>query len=93
MSRMSMARPRFLKSKPAKIHVGKDIIMRGWKLPCKWTVIARKGDGASFQRMTLSRPTLEEARLTGKELFLRGWETVEFKENELLTPLRRKISL
>lgn len=90
-----LPKPRWRKTKKAKIHVGRPLNPREWKLPCKWMIVARRGDGDSFQRMDriTSAKNLEglhEARDTAKELLERGWESVAILEVELLHPAKAK---
>jgi hypothetical protein len=82
-------KPRFKKSRPAAIHIGKPIPATGWRLPCKWVITAKRGFGGAYQKMGLVRKTLEDARSTAKELIERGWDSVEYKQQEILLPLRK----
>ena len=77
---------RMRKSRPAVVHVEKPLDMRGWKLPCKWQVYARRGSGSGYERVTFMRDTYEEAHVLVGELFGRGWETAEVVEVESLLP-------
>lgn len=84
-----MTMPRFKKSRPARIHVGKDLVTRGWQLPIKWKLIARRGFGTdAYAKMTRTVDSYEEADQVSDELIARGWDSVEIRSVEQLTPIK-----
>jgi hypothetical protein len=86
---MKKLRPaRMRKSKRGKVHVGRPFAIRGWKLPCTWLLIGRRGSGEAFRRSFTSRRTYEEAQKAAYEMLDFGWESVAIVEKEQLFPRR-----
>lgn len=86
---MKKLRPaRMRKSRPGKVHRGHAFQIRGWKLPCTWDIIARRGTGDGFRRSFSTRRTYEEAQEAAYEMLDFGWESVTIIEKEKITPVR-----
>lgn len=68
----------------AKVHVGKPIPPRGWKLPVFWRIVAKCG----AQRLFLNGgPDLNKARELANSLLSAGpWEVVDIYEQERINP-------
>jgi len=79
---------RIRKTKKAVVHVGKPLHARGWQLPLKWRIIARRGTDSTFQKMArVFQGDVSEARAIAKGLLVR-WDSVEIRSEEILHPLR-----
>ena len=87
---MKVPKARFKKSRPAKIHVGRPIQMRGWKLPAKWTLVMRRGFDSNRERMSTVHATYDGAHEAARAYFARGWDSAEIIEKEILLPLRKR---
>lgn len=83
-------KPKIKKSRPGKIHVGVPIPEKGWKLRCKWIIIAIRGEGANFQKVTQRAKDYEEAKVARAALMKKHWSFVEIRQVELLTPIAKK---
>lgn len=73
-----VSKPRFNKSRPGKIHVGKPF--DGLKLPTKHVIVARRGWGDAYEKVTTVRISYEDAKAAAQEYIDEGWDVVDILE-------------
>lgn len=90
MRPVRVPKPRFQKSRPARVNVATEIPKRGWQLPLVWFVTGRTRMGEVFERMTRRVKTYEEAcAMADKMMASRRWDSVEMKSQELLARVKK----
>jgi hypothetical protein len=57
---------------------------RGWQLPLRWFVIARRGLGGSYQKLVRSAASYEDAKAM-RAAIIGQWDSVELRSEEKLT--------